>query len=555
MPFRFNKAAAAACIFLSLVFAAENISSTKNITSGNILATPNLTQKYNFDNHPEDSPKEKFKNLSIEADFVNYAEKNDYVQASGNVLMVYKDYRLTANVTTVNMKTEQLYISDGFVFNRSLQRITGEKFFYDFTTEEGYGTDVDMFLNEKIIKGKNVLITKEKLVVDDAWESTCPRHPQCNHITSKRTTIYPEWGDIVHDNAVIYFFFVPVMYVPNYVSSARGSANDMMYSAIPRFGSNRVEGNFAKAGLSYYTNEKLNGSLDIHYLSKLGARVGFTNNYKLSQSESGQLRAHYTTGLGGRFSFGWQHRSLLGVPYKTKKEIIDDFFRGVMPPSNDTYTQFVTEVSNRELDGNEWISYRPKLSLLSPHYQVLYPGIYNYFTLSLANIYEEDPLNVTGLDYEGNRGYVKSYWDYNIYRDFGLGYVGRIVPSITYMKSGYYEGSDLRGAWKRFYYNLNYYKDWWKFNARIGYKNTFSESGYSPFKFDAFNMSTPEESSYELGYQALDNLKVSYAEFYSITDRRLRDKSYSLNFKACCWNISLSWWDSSSQFTFGISMN
>lgn len=530
-------------LLISTFFVQADVSSNAGVTS-----TKNSSVFDKFKTIPSANVgAERYQDLSIEADYVNYLEKNQYVEATGNVLLVYKDYRVTASNTLLNTGTEQVYINKGFVLDRSRERITGENLFYDFQDEEGYASQIDMKLHKNFMKGKNVIIKKDQIIIEDAWQTTCSENKKCHHITAKQITVYPEWGDVVAEHAVFHAFQVPVLYIPNYIINSQDSAGNMMNSVIPELGSNPIEGSFIKGRLGYYKNEKMNGTIDLHFLEKLGTRIGFNNNYKLDQSQRGQLRLHYLSGLGGRFSYGWQHRLLLGVPYKTKWQIIDEFFKGVMPPSNEEYPELVVDVTSRELIKYQWISFKPQVTLISPTYETFLPELYSRVNISGANIYEEGR-------FEGNKQYNKSYWDYYMYRDFSLNEYGRLKPSLTYSKAGYYEYNNLRGAWKRFYYNLDYYKDFWRFDLRVGYKNTFSESGFSPFEYDTFNVSTPEETNYTIFYKITDRLRVSYHEDYSLTDHKLRNKDYGMYFKVCCWEMGFTWYDTESRFIFNINL-
>lgn len=194
--------------------------------------------------------------FTIEADYVNYTEQNNYVRASGNVVVVYNDTQLMAEKTTINMQDEQVEVADGFSMDRGNQKIQGENLVYDLNTQEGQATNVDMRLRNQSIRGKTVTIKNEAILIEGSYETVCKvSGNHCNHINAQRLYIYPEWGDVVHDHAVIHFFSVPVMYVPNYVSDLSGDTL-AMYSAIPQIGSNPVEGNYLKAGFSYYASEK-----------------------------------------------------------------------------------------------------------------------------------------------------------------------------------------------------------------------------------------------------------------------------------------------------------
>ncbi len=526
---------------------------TMNSIDDNAELTPNALEKIKYIEKDylqktEEIKSDKYKELSIEADFVHYLEENDYIEATGNVILIYKDYLVSANRTLLDTDDENITISEGFLFNRDLSRMTGDDLFYDFKKEEGYATAVSLNLHNVFIRGKNVSIYRDKIVIDEPYQSSCPYATisgrPCNHVTAKRITVYPQWWDIVADHAIIYGFGVPLMYVPNYVYSSAGDISDV----IPQFGYNRVEGNYAKVGIGYYKNEKLNGTYDIAYLSELGWRTGFRNNYKLDQSQRGQLRAHYLTGLGGRTSYGWQHRILLGVPYRDKTQMIDEFFKGILPPSNQQYPEFVIDVTDRELVNYQWLSYQPKLTLISPYYSIYDTGAGFKSLFFTAYIKEE------GERY-GNKNFNKNYWDVVLDRPLDFGQYGRFIPSTTYMKTGYMNGPYQAGAWKRFYYNLDYLKSWQVFSLRTGYKNTFEENGTSPFEFDKFNLSTKEEVNYTLFFSMSDKIKLSYQEDYSLTDDRLRNRNYGVDFKICCWTVGLTWYEKEERFAFNISLN
>ncbi|MDR1997613.1 MAG: hypothetical protein LBQ83_04760 [Candidatus Margulisbacteria bacterium] len=521
--------------------------SAANITADAFEPIPTLTAKDISGN-----------TFSVEADYINYLGENHYVKTSGNVVVINGDVRLRANSATVNFHSQQLLITDGFVFNRSQQQIYGTELDYDYSRREAQGSNVGLTLMGNRIKGRTMLVREDVIVIEDASQTTCPdEHNPCNHITSRRMTIYPEWGNVVNDHAVIYFFFLPVMYVPNSVSDLNGGREEM-YSSIPRLGYNPVEGNYIKAGWSFYQNEKLNGTLDLHYLSNLGLRYGFTDNYKLDQSNRGQLRLHYLTGLGGRTSYGWQHRLLLGVPRRDRGQIIDDFFRGILPPSKDHYPEIVLDLVNREMVGYQWLSYRPKITLALPRYELLDTGL--LYTLSgyAANILEEDVEVVSRIgdvQFEGgNRAYLQRNFEGNVYRDFGLGSWGSLTPGALYSSSTYFDGTYLSGLWTRLIYYADYTKNWSRLNFTAGYKYTPSERGFSPFNAETFYAGTSEENNFSVGVRVLDNLKLKYTQYYSITNHKVRDRVYGGEFKLHCWNASVNWSEYYSQFTFGISM-
>ena len=498
------------------------------------------------------------KTFFIEADYVNYVGENQFVRASGNVLVIQGDVNLRTNTATVNFEEKNLSVADGFVFNRAQQQIYGRALDYDYRSRIASGEDIGMTLMNSHIKGSTAEIHEDYIIIYDAYQTTCwdEEHP-CNHITSKRMTIYPEWGNMVNDHAVVYVFFMPVVYVPNSVSDLNGD-QDNTYASLPRLGYNPAEGNYIKFGWSFYQNEKLNGTLDLHYLEYLGFRTGFTNNYKFDQANRGQLRMHYLSGLGGRLSYGWQHRILLGLPHKDREEIIDDFFRGVMAPSRRDYPELLFEVNNREMIGYQWITYRPKLGLSIPAYQVFNTGVEFKFDGFVVNQLEENVETISkvgGMEFDdGSREYRQHNWEADIYRDFHFGGWGRLRPGMLYSDSTYFMEDELAGLWSRLIYYVNYEKSWGWLDFDAGYKYTPDERGYSPFNAETFYAGTSEENNFGIGWRVFENLKLNYAQYYSITENRVRDRIYGGEFKVHCWNVLVNWSEYYSQFIFGISM-
>lgn len=528
----------------------ENISVSSNTVSADAVEAIDLI--------PTAAVSER--TFSIEADYVNYIDENEFVKASGNVLVVQGDVRLHTETATVNFHDKELSVADGFVFNRAQQQIYGRALEYDYHTQTAHGEDIGMTLMNSNIKGSSVDIYSDKIVIHDAYQTTCPDEENpCNHIEAKRMTIYPEWGNMVNDHAIVYVYTLPVVYVPNAVSDLNGD-QDNTYASLPRLGYNPAEGNYIKFGMSFYQNEKLNGTLDLHYLTNLGFRTGFTNNYKLDQGNRGQVRAHYLSGLGGRVSYGWEHRMLLGLQRKGRNEIIDDFFRGILPPSKNDYPEFIFEINNREMIGYQWITYRPKLTLNMPAYELFKTGLQFTMTGFLVNQLEENVETVTtvgDVDFEdGTREYLQRNFEGNLYRDFylGEGKLGRLTPGTTYSDSTYFTEQYLAGMWSRFIYYVNYEKNWDRLDFTAGYKYTPAERGFSPFNAETFYAGTSEENNIGAGWQVFENLKLNYAQYYSITEHKVRDRVYGGEIKLHCWKVQVNWSEYYSQFIFGVSM-
>ncbi|MDR1113705.1 MAG: hypothetical protein LBL50_01270, partial [Candidatus Margulisbacteria bacterium] len=119
--------------------------------------------------------------ISIEADNINYAGENEFVRASGNVIIVNGSVQLQANSTTVNLTQKQVSIHDGFVFNRQQQQVSGGSLQYDYQKNEAFGEDIALTIRANRVRGQNVTIREDVIVVENAYQTTCDLPDPCNH--------------------------------------------------------------------------------------------------------------------------------------------------------------------------------------------------------------------------------------------------------------------------------------------------------------------------------------------------------------------------------------
>lgn len=495
-----------------------------------------------------------YQNLIIESDNVIYAEDNNNAVLSGNVVLLHHGLIVTSNKTFINMKTEKLEIPEQFTYMNHEQTIVGDSLSYDFANERGTGEDIRMRLYGNFIKGDSVIIEKDRVIVTNAYQSICSKDPPCHHITTRKMTIYPEWSNIVAEDAYFHIMNVPVMWTPSYImESGRQDMLEHMSNAIPHIGYNRVEGDYLKWGSSYYKNEKMYGTLDVEYTTFLSFRIGVTNLYKVDQSQMGNVRAHYRVGKD-RMEFGWQHRILLGVPHKERAQIIDDFFSGVLPPSNEEYPELVIDVTEKELINYQWVSYKPNVTFISPEYSIFTPSIKNRLTSSFGYIEEEvEPTENTPDEIKTNE-FSKAFLQYQIFRSFHFPSDIEIKPGITYMTTAYYKGFSMNDAWKRFYYTFDFMDEFHPFDYRLSYKNTFEEYGSSPFEFDKFNISTAEEISFFVNYEMFKDWELSYHIDYSLTEDDLRNQDYGIKTVWCHWKVGVYWYVNLERFQLEISL-
>ncbi len=492
--------------------------------------------------------------LTLEADTVSYLETNKFVEATGNVVVVYRAYRVSADQTEVDIASNQLKVRQGFVMQRNEQRFEGKYLDYDLAQDRGEARDISMSFGGAYVKGKKIEIGKEKILIDDAGFTRCELEDPCYHFQARKLTIYPEWNQMVARDAWFYAGRVPVMYVPIYIIDR----NSRQYSdVIPEFGENRTEGRYVKAKIGYFENEKIQGTYDIQYLEKLWYRVGITNRYVWDDVSVGNIRLHYI-GEKDWFTGGLTHRTLLGVASKRSEQRIEDFFSGIMPPSNDEYPEMVFDLSRREILGDQFVSYLPMLSLNSPQYPLLQTSWGWDTSLSVADILEELAREESIDDEDYPAGYEQRFrrqrWLIRTMSTYDVMPLGALSGEFAYDKSGYYDGAYLNGFWYRLYttWNVGRRISFWDYS--LGYSHIFDEGGFSPFVFDKFNLSTKDEVSVGLGLWFNDMHRLGYRMDYAVNEQEVRNEDISLDMRLHHWQVSLIFRTKLLQTYFSVSL-
>jgi hypothetical protein len=493
--------------------------------------------------------------FTLEADNVAYLEANRYVEATGNVVVVYKAYRVTANQTEVDMAQNQLRIKQGFVMQRYEQRFEGRILDYNLARDEGVAQDVSLVFGGAYVKGSRVEIKKEKIVVEDAVFTRCELSVPCYSFRARRLTIYPEWNIMVARDVLFYAGTVPIFYLPIY-SVDRNTAG--YANVLPETGENRTEGRYIKGKFGYYQNEKLMGTWDVDYLEKLWYRFGVTNKYVWDDASAGNIRLHYL-GAKGWFTGGLTHHMLIGVENNKPEQRIANFFLGILPPAKEQFPELVLDVSSKEILGDEFVSFLPMLTVNSPKYNLpfIYPWKWDT-SLSYADIQEELARKEERDDEDYDEGFMQRFrrqrWLIKTFSEYDLSPVGDLTGEFGYDKSGYYEGATLMGYWYRLYtgWTIGRRIDFWDYT--LGYRHIFSEAGFSPFFFDRFNLSTKDEIGAGLGFWINDIHRLGYHVDYAVNEQEIRNEDITLDLRLHHWQVSLIFRNKLQQTFFSVTL-
>ncbi|MFH1428198.1 MAG: hypothetical protein ABIH39_00465 [Candidatus Margulisiibacteriota bacterium] len=491
--------------------------------------------------------------INAEADAIVYSQDQRSMEASGNVVVTYEDYVITANRLSVDLVQKKARFSDGFSFMRNQRAITGRELFYDLEKHEGKAENVTLHMDGMIIKGKTVEIIEEKVILRNSVITTCDlEHPHYK-VTAMDTTLYLKWGLLVSGSSIFWLSDVPVMYIPNYIVGDPLYGMDTFENApLPRIGSDQVNGTYVKERINTYADEQGSGTAAVEWYEKNGWLFGFRHDWRYSRTSFGNIRLHYHTveGLEG----GITHRFLLTREKDQRQSlnIIEQFF-DIVPFD---YTPFLEaqfdltsgEIYNDDRD-QQRVSFLPQITLTIPWQPSLVPQIDHEMVFQIGNILEEglaDKKNsinrIRSLFSQMYKWSKYTFWDVNI----GLqsGYTGR----------WYWNRSGLTDSWNVINGELTLDRIFSPFYARWGYYHNFINIGSSAFSYDSKEAVVDDEIRYKLSVDLGSNTLAGEWR-YNLPQEYYRDIDVSFKLNIHCWNLVLTWREVRREFNVGVSLN
>ncbi|MFC1478768.1 hypothetical protein ACFL57_04845 [Candidatus Margulisiibacteriota bacterium] len=491
--------------------------------------------------------------INVEADAIVYSQDQRFMEASGNVIVNYENYIITANQLSVDLEQKKARFSNGFSFMRNQRAINGRELFYDLEKHQGKAENVTLLMDGMVVKGKMVEIIEDKVVLRNSVITTCDLDHPHYKVTAADTTLYLNWGLLVSGSSIFWLSDVPVMYIPNYIVGDPLYGTDTFENApLPRIGSDQVNGTYIKQKINTYADEKGSGTAAVEWYEKNGWLFGFRHDWRYSRTSFGNIRLHYHTveGLEG----GISHRFLL-TNQKDRRQpvnIIEQFF-DIVPFD---YTPFMEaqfdlttgEIYNDDRD-QQRVSFLPQITLTIPWQPSMVSEIDHEMILQLGNILEESLIDkknsinrIRSLFQIMYRWEKACYWDVNV----GLqsGYIGR----------WYWNRTSLTNSWNVINGELAFSRVFGPLFTRWGYYHNFINIGSSAFLYDSKEAVVDDEVRYNLSVDLGENTLAGEWR-YNLPKEYYRDIDVSFKLNIHCWNLVLTWREVRREFNVGVSLN
>jgi LPS-assembly protein len=228
--------------------------------------------------------------ILINGDNVEYATDKREVTASGNVVVIYGDTKLTCNKLTVNTETKDATAEGNVRIEEPRGIIEGSSATYNFQTKQGVIINADFKSNPYFGKADKIdKVSATEFLALKGYMTTCSfDHPHYK-FKSKKLDFFPH-DKVQIKGASFYAGKIPILYLPQYTHSFEDPL--MHVQLMP--GNKKDWGPYMLSAWRYQLTKYITGRIYLDYRQKLGLAEGFGANYSLPDLGRGDLKYYYS---------------------------------------------------------------------------------------------------------------------------------------------------------------------------------------------------------------------------------------------------------------------
>lgn len=255
--------------------------------------------------------------VEVNGDQVQYFDTEKKVVGTGNVVVTYKDIKMTCKKVTAFLDSKEATAEGDVVVTRGEDVLRGNKVIYNFQTETGTAFDGSAKSGVWYAGGKEVRkISAQEVDIKDGYLTTCDLEKPHYEIHSKHVKMY--LGKmIVAKNVTFEVGGVPILYLPVYSQPVKD--NFPKVSFVP--GHDKKWGTYLLSSYRYNLSDDVKGHVHIDYRQNKGFGEGADYNFKTKDFGSGSLRTYY---IDEHDKFTSTDEQRWRVQYRHKWEIADD---------------------------------------------------------------------------------------------------------------------------------------------------------------------------------------------------------------------------------------
>ncbi len=291
--------------------------------------------------------------VTVDADEVEFDRPANLIRARGNVVMRRGNVTLRCDRAEYNTATKIAIAEGNVILTRPGDEWRGPRLEYDFSKQEGEIAEFRGRHTPWFVGGGGSQKLTDRIVVNDAFLTTCEyEHPHWK-LKAARVEIYPD--RIVARGITLRVGDLPVFWFP-YLRQSLKDRRPVL-EIIP--GQSARMGGQALLGYNWSFSDSLRGTVRADYRARRGAAGGLDFDFKLGERGAGFLQTYYANDKNpkdaddagdeighGRYRIALQHRqefesnvaALVRVNALSDPDVLEDFLerefrREVQPDS------------------------------------------------------------------------------------------------------------------------------------------------------------------------------------------------------------------------------
>lgn len=210
--------------------------------------------------------------ITIDADYISYHTVSGDFLATGNVVAVQGEQRITADKLDGNMNSHDVHLLGNVLFTEKEDRYTTNEAFYNYETGEGsFPEKSHGFVDNYYMETGPMVKDAEKMVfTGDNWRTKCPAHGRkCFEMKAKKVIIYPETKKLTAKKASFWLSGVKLFTVKSYTTKLGSDKKNSLFPKLGYSGKNGLEIEY-----NYLINDNAEKGrhidVDLNYYSKRG---------------------------------------------------------------------------------------------------------------------------------------------------------------------------------------------------------------------------------------------------------------------------------------------
>jgi len=227
--------------------------------------------------------------VEVNGDQVQYFESEKKVVGEGNVVVTYKDVKMTCKKVTAYLDSKEATAEGDAVVTRGEDVLKGERIVYNFQAETGVVTNGVARSGVLYGGGKEInKVSPQELDIKDGYITTCDLAKPHYAIRSRQVRIYLG-KRVVAKNVTFNVGGVPILYLPVYSQPVKEKFPKV--SIVP--GHDKKWGTYLLSAYRYDLTEGMKGNLHLDYRQFKGIGEGVDYNFKTKNFGRGYVRGYY----------------------------------------------------------------------------------------------------------------------------------------------------------------------------------------------------------------------------------------------------------------------